>query len=83
MEKKLADGKKLIGPRVLVIYGDVVLNGRMRLLAPLQAANGLMMFGITTAIFIATVHHATAKWIAAHRALTHLLPDLAPRPFSA
>ena len=30
-------------------YGDVVLNGRMRLLAPLQAANGLMMFGITTA----------------------------------
>jgi Ion channel len=34
-------------------YGDVVLNGRMRLLAPLQAANGLMMFGITTAVFIA------------------------------
>jgi hypothetical protein len=28
-------------------YGDVVLNGRVRLIAPLQAANGLMMFGIT------------------------------------
>ena len=49
-------------------YGDVVLSGRMRLLAPLQAANGLMMFGITTAVFIAAVQHATAKWPAAHRA---------------
>ena len=49
-------------------YGDVVLNGRIRLLAPLQAANGLMMFGITTALFIATVQHATAKWTASHRA---------------
>ena len=43
-------------------YGDVVLSGRMRLLAPLQAANGLMMFGITTAVFIAAVEHAIAKW---------------------
>jgi hypothetical protein len=48
-------------------YGDVVLHGRMRLLAPLQAANGLMMFGITTALFIAAVQHAIAKWAAAHR----------------
>jgi len=42
-------------------YGDVVLSGRMRLLAPLQAANGLMMFGITTAVFIAAVQNATAR----------------------
>ena len=48
-------------------YGDVVLDGRMRLLAPLQAANGLMMFGITTALFIAAVQQATAKWTAARR----------------
>jgi hypothetical protein len=48
-------------------FGDVVLHGRMRLLAPLQAANGLMMFGITTALFIAAVQHVTAKWRAAHR----------------
>jgi hypothetical protein len=46
-------------------YGDVVLDGRMRLLAPLQAANGLMMFGITTALFIAAVQHAIGKWTAA------------------
>lgn len=43
-------------------YGDVVLKDRMRLLAPLQAANGLMMFGITTAMFFAAVQRAIAKW---------------------
>src|SRR4051794_38741757 len=43
-------------------YGDVVLSGRVRLLAPLQAANGLMMFGITTAVFIAAVQQAVVKW---------------------
>jgi hypothetical protein len=43
-------------------YGDVVLKGLMRLLAPLQAANGLMMFGITTALFFAIVQHAISKW---------------------
>lgn len=39
-------------------YGDVVLDGRVRLLAPLQAANGLMMYGITTALFFAAVQTA-------------------------
>jgi hypothetical protein len=48
-------------------YGDVVLNGRVRLLAPLQAANGLMMFGITTAVFLAAVQNAVAKWTVALR----------------
>ena len=47
-------------------YGDVVLNGRERLIAPLQAANGLMMFGITTGL-IAAFQHAIKKWIEAHR----------------
>jgi len=47
-------------------YGDVVLSGRLRLLAPLQAANGLMMFGITTALFIAAVQRATARWTVEH-----------------
>jgi hypothetical protein len=45
-------------------YGEVLLEGRMRLLGPLQAANGLMMFGITTALFISAVQQVTAKWIA-------------------
>lgn len=42
-------------------YGDVTLDGKLRLLTPLQAANGLMMFGVTTAVFIAAVQRATAK----------------------
>jgi len=46
-------------------YGDVVLDGRMRLLAPLQAANGLMMFGITTALFFSALQQVIAKWTAA------------------
>jgi uncharacterized membrane protein len=49
-------------------YGDVVLDGRMRLLGPLQAANGLMMFGITTAVFIAAVQQFIAKWTAERQA---------------
>jgi len=48
-------------------YGDVVLQGRIRLLGPLQAASGLMMYGITTAFFISAVQHATEKWAAANR----------------
>ena len=47
-------------------YGDVVLHDRMRLLAPLQAANGVMMFGITTAVFMATVQRAIANWSERH-----------------
>lgn len=42
-------------------YGDVVLDSPTRLLGPLQAANGLMMFGITTAVFIAAIQQAVAK----------------------
>lgn len=33
-------------------FGDVTLTGHSRLLAPLQAANGLMMFGLSTTVFI-------------------------------
>jgi hypothetical protein len=35
-------------------------------MAPLQAANGLMMFGITTALFITAVLRVSAEWTA-HR----------------
>lgn len=48
-------------------YGDVVVNGRVRLIAPLQAANGLMMFGVTAGLFFAAFQHGIKKWIEAHR----------------
>ena len=37
-------------------YGDVVLDERWRLLASFEAANGIILFGWTTAIVIAVVH---------------------------
>jgi len=36
-------------------YGDIVLDDRWRLLASFQAANGIVMFGWTTALIMAAV----------------------------
>ena len=36
-------------------YGDIVLDQRWRLLASFEAVNGIIMFGWTTAIVVATV----------------------------
>jgi len=51
-------------------YGDVVLKGHYgRLLAPVQAANGVMMFGVTTAAFFAAIQQ-----------MLQLRPQLAAAP---
>lgn len=44
-------------------YGDVVLDSRWRLLASFEAANGIIMFGWTTAIVVSAVQrvYAAAK----------------------
>lgn len=36
-------------------YGDLVMSGRWRLLGPLEAANGILMFGLSTAVMTAAV----------------------------
>lgn len=36
-------------------YGDVVMSPRWRLLGPLEAANGILMFGLSTAVMTAAV----------------------------
>ena len=36
-------------------YGDVVMSARWKLLGPLEAADGMLMFGITTALIFALV----------------------------
>lgn len=36
-------------------YGDVVLSPRWQLLSPLEAANGILMFGVSTAVMTAAV----------------------------
>jgi hypothetical protein len=36
-------------------YGDIVMSERWRLLGPLEAANGILMFGLSTAVMTAAV----------------------------
>ena len=36
-------------------YGDIVMTARWRLLGPLEAANGILMFGVSTAVMTAAV----------------------------
>ena len=38
-------------------YGDIVLHERWRLLASFEAANGIIMFGWTTAIIMSAIRH--------------------------
>jgi hypothetical protein len=42
-------------------YGDVVLSGRWRLLSSLEAANGIIMFGWTTAVVMAVAQRSFGK----------------------
>ncbi|SDZ76128.1 potassium channel family protein [Microbulbifer marinus] len=42
-------------------YGDVVLNEQWRLLASFQAANGIIIFGWTTAVVLAVVQRLYGK----------------------
>lgn len=36
-------------------YGDIVMSERWRLFGPLEAANGILMFGLSTAVMTAAV----------------------------
>jgi hypothetical protein len=36
-------------------YGDVIMTPSWRLLAPLEAANGMLMFGVSTAMIFAVI----------------------------
>jgi voltage-gated potassium channel Kch len=36
-------------------YGDIVMSDRWRLLGPLEAATGILMFGVSTAVMTAAV----------------------------
>ena len=47
-------------------YGDIVMSEQWRLLGPLEAANGILMFGVSTAVMTAAVmdvmkHSAVAR----------------------
>ena len=36
-------------------YGDIVMSASWKLLGPLEAANGLLLFGVTTAMIFAVI----------------------------
>ena len=38
-------------------YGDVIMTPSWRFLGPLEAVNGFILFGVSTAIIIALIHH--------------------------
>lgn len=38
-------------------YGDITLSERWRLLGPLEAVNGLLLFGLSTALMFAVMSH--------------------------
>jgi Ion channel len=42
-------------------YGDVILSGQWRLLGPLEAINGLLLFGLSTAVLFAVLSHLIAN----------------------
>ncbi len=37
-------------------YGDLIMTRSWRMLGPLEAANGMLMFGVSTAIIFAVIH---------------------------
>lgn len=51
-------------------YGDVVMSEKHRLLGPIQALNGVLMVGISTAAFMTTlrdaIKHARKNWAGKH-----------------
>jgi hypothetical protein len=46
-------------------YGDVLLSERWRLLGPLEAINGLLFFGLSTAVLFAIMSQLIAKHLQA------------------
>ena len=53
-------------------YGDVVMSPAWSLLGPLAAADGMLMFGISTALIFAVIHHLIQVYFASE-------PTWAPR----
>lgn len=55
-------------------YGDLVLTDQWRMLAPLEAMTGILMFGLSTGIFFAVVNLWITNWL---RRINALKPHFA------
>jgi hypothetical protein len=52
-------------------YGDLTLPKRLRILSAMEAADGLMMFGVISAVFMQAMQHALTRvrtWYGEHAA---------------
>jgi hypothetical protein len=47
--------------------GTIVISARWRLLGPLEAADGMLMFGVTTAMIFAVIHRLVQIRVGAQR----------------
>jgi hypothetical protein len=47
-------------------YGDIILPGQWRLLGPLEAINGLLLFGLSTALMFAVMQHLIMNRLRRH-----------------
>jgi hypothetical protein len=45
-------------------YGDVIMTPSWRLLGPIETANGVLLFGLTTAMTIALIQRLVEAWCA-------------------
>jgi hypothetical protein len=52
-------------------YGDIVLSERWRLLGPLEAINGLLLFGLSTALMFAIMSRLIADRLHLHQEEQH------------
>jgi len=60
-------------------YGDVVMTPAWRLLGPLEAANGVLMFGVSTAMIFAVIQRLVHARFADLDDKTPILVDAPPR----
>jgi len=42
-------------------YGDMVMSDQHKLLRPLEAVNGAIMFGVSTAVMVGAIQHMMRK----------------------
>jgi hypothetical protein len=52
-------------------YGDIVMSEKWRLLGALEAANGILMFGLTTSLFVAVLNRLFTR----HKTFAHVMKN--------
>ena len=57
-------------------YGDIVMSERYRFLGPLEAINGVLMIGVSTAVLMTTFQDAIGKTIQARQNARSLTGDV-------